>query len=103
MFLGNALIATGLTNGANISMTYVIDSHFPIAPEALIMINGLKNIVCFPITNAAVPWVESLGNARAFATMAGITVGVLSFTAVFAVYGRRIRHFTAEKWKLICW
>jgi hypothetical protein len=61
LFVGYGFINVGLTGVANIGMTYVMDSYFPVAAEALLLVNGLKNIVAFGFTYAAVPWVTQTG------------------------------------------
>jgi len=37
-------------------MTYVSDCYLPVAPDALMLINGLKNIVAFGFLYGIVPW-----------------------------------------------
>lgn len=47
LYVGYGFISVGLTGCASISMTYVIDSYYPVAQECLEMVNGLKNVVAF--------------------------------------------------------
>lgn len=61
MFVGYGFINVGLTAVPSIGMTYVMDSYFPVAPEALLLVNGLKNVVAFGFTYGAVPWVVARG------------------------------------------
>ena len=64
IYVGFAFLSVGLTGVANIGMTYVMDSYFPIAAECLLLVNGLKNVFAFGFAYAAIPWAESQGYAR---------------------------------------
>lgn len=64
VYVGFGLVNVALTGTANIGMTYVMDSYFAIAPECLLLVNGLKNIVAFGFAYGAIPWSESQGYAR---------------------------------------
>lgn len=61
IYVGFGFISVGLTAVANIGMTYVMDSYFVVAPECLLLINGLKNVIAFGFIYAAVPWVQGQG------------------------------------------
>jgi len=37
-------------------MTYLSDCYLPVAPDALLLVNGLKNIVAFGFLYGIVPW-----------------------------------------------
>lgn len=47
LFFGYGMVAVGLTAVPVIGMTYVSDCYYPVASDALLLVNGLKNIVCF--------------------------------------------------------
>jgi uncharacterized protein (DUF2062 family) len=61
IFVAYGFINVGLTAVANIGMTYVMDSYFPVAADALLMVNGLKNVVAFGFTYGVVPWITAQG------------------------------------------
>jgi hypothetical protein len=82
-------------------MAYVSDIALPVNSDALLLVNGLKNIVAFGFLYGVVPWVEQVGYVDVFGTMAGIFVTIVGIGAVLMiVYGAKIRHTTAQ-WKLI--
>jgi hypothetical protein len=82
-------------------MAYVSDCALPVNSDALLLVNGLKNIVAFGFLYGVVPWVEQVGYVNAFGTMAGIFVAIVGFGAVsLIVYGAKVRH-TSARWKLI--
>ena len=84
-----------------ITMAYVSDCALPVNSDALLLVNGLKNIVAFGFLYAVVPWVEEVGYVSCFGTMCGIFVAVVGIGAVLlAVYGASARHVSAQ-WKLI--
>ncbi|MBE7179668.1 MAG: hypothetical protein INR71_00385 [Terriglobus roseus] len=47
LFFGCGMISVGLTAVPVIGMTYVSDCYFAVSTDALLLINGLKNIVAF--------------------------------------------------------
>lgn len=61
IFVAYGFINVGLTGVANIGMTYVMDSYFPVAADALLVVNGLKNVVAFGFSYGAVPWITGSG------------------------------------------
>jgi len=78
------------------------DSYFLVSYEALLMVNGLKNIFGFGFSYAVVPWITLSGFQGAFGTMVGIQCGIMLFAIPLYLYGKRIRHASAS-WKLISW
>lgn len=80
----------------------VIDCYFLVSYEALLMVNGLKNIFGFGFSYAVVPWITLQGFQGAFGTMVGIQCGVMLFAIPLYLYGKKIRHASAS-WKLISW
>jgi hypothetical protein len=82
-------------------MAYVSDCALPVNSDALLLVNGLKNIVAFGFLYGVVPWVSEAGYVNAFGTMAGIFVGVVGIGAVLLIlFGVQVRHASAQ-WKLI--
>lgn len=65
LFVANGFINVGVTGVASIGMTYVSDSYFPVAHEALLVINGLKNVVAFGYSYGVTPWIVSAGFEKA--------------------------------------
>lgn len=61
MFVGYGCISVGLTGVASIGMTYVLDSYYPVAAEALLLVNGLKNVVAFGFLHGVIPWCTKSG------------------------------------------
>lgn len=82
-------------------MAYVSDCALPVNSDALLLVNGLKNIVAFGFLYGIVPWVEQVGYVDCFGTQAGIFVGIVGIGgALLITYGAKIRHTTAQ-WKVI--
>lgn len=94
------------------------DCYFPVAPDALLLVNGLKNIVAFGTYIAdprsltvrandlpgflygVVPWVTRAGYVDTFGTQAGVFVAVIALALPLGIFGARIRHKTAQ-WQII--
>jgi hypothetical protein len=78
----------------------VIDSYYPVAPELLLLTNGLKQVFSFGFAYNGIPWITAMGYQNAFGTMAGIQVGVILFGVPLYYFGKRIKHKSAN-WKVI--
>lgn len=84
-----------------ITMTYVSDCYLPVAADALLLINGLKNIVAFGFLYGVVPWVTEDGYIDSFGTQAGVFAAVLLLGALPLWWaGDRVRHASAA-WRII--
>lgn len=70
------------------------------APDALLLVNGLKNIVAFGFLHGVSDWVASAGYINAFGTQAGVYVAVLALAIPLYYFGERIRHKTSL-WKIV--
>jgi hypothetical protein len=82
-------------------MAYVSDVALPVNSDALLLVNGLKNIVAFGFLYGIVPWVEEVGYVDCFGTLAGIFVAVTGIGALALImYGAKVRH-GAARWRII--
>ena len=84
------------------TINLVIDSYYPVAFEALLMVCGLKNIFAFGFSYGVVPWIIRSGYEGAFGEMVAIQCGVMLLGLPLWYYGKRLRHISAS-WKLISW
>ncbi|KAF2436447.1 MFS general substrate transporter [Tothia fuscella] len=100
LFFGYAFVALGLTAVPTIGMAYVSDSYLPVSSDALLLVNGLKNIVAFGFLYGVVPWVTKEGYVNVFGTQAGVFVAILALAIPLAFYGARLRHRTAQ-WRIV--
>lgn len=80
----------------------VIDSYYPVAFEALLLVNGLKNMFAFGFSYGVIPWVTRSGFQTAFGEMVAIQTGVMLLAIPLFLYGKQIRHKSAG-WKVISW
>ncbi|KAK4156164.1 protein HOL1 [Chaetomidium leptoderma] len=101
LFFGYGMISFALTAVPTITMAYVSDCVLPVNSDALMLVNGSKNIVAFSFLYGVVPWVEEVGYVDCFGTQAGIFVAVIALgMAVLIPFGERIRHVQA-RWRII--
>ena len=104
IYIGSGLVAVGLSSLASITMLYSIESYFPVASESLLVINGCKNILAFGMSYDATTWIASSGPKAAFGEMAAMTfLWIFIGGGIFAIFGKKIRHWTSTKLRLICW
>jgi hypothetical protein len=80
----------------------VIDSYYPVAFEALLLVSGLKNMFAFGFSYGVIPWVKRSGYQAAFGEMVAIQTGVILLAIPLFFYGKQIRHKSAG-WKVISW
>ncbi|KAK5112425.1 hypothetical protein LTR85_011534 [Meristemomyces frigidus] len=100
LFFGYGMVALGLTAVPVATITYVSDSYLPVNADALLLVNGLKNIVAFGFLYGVLPWVTEAGYVKVYGTQAGIYVLVMLLAIPLAVFGQRLRHITA-RWRII--
>ncbi|KAK4647839.1 uncharacterized protein QC761_104890 [Podospora bellae-mahoneyi] len=101
LFFGYGMVSFALTAVPTITMAYVSDSLLPVNSDALMLVNGSKNIVAFGFLYGIVPWVEKVGYVECFGTQAGIYAAIIAMgMAVLIPFGARIRHAQA-KWRII--
>jgi hypothetical protein len=80
----------------------VIDCYFPVAFEALLLVNGLKQIFSFGFAYSVVPWVTGSGYQAAFGTMAGIQVAIMLLGLPLWYWGKQIRE-VSKTFRIIYW
>ena len=78
----------------------VVDSYFPVAFEALVAVNAVKQLFAFGFSYGVIPWVTLDGFAGAFGAMAGIQAAVTLLGLVLWYFGKRLRHISGS-WKVI--
>ncbi|KAK8020846.1 hypothetical protein PG990_005984 [Apiospora arundinis] len=101
IFFGYGMISFALTAVPTITMAYVSDCVLPVNSDALMLVNGLKNIVAFGFLYGIIPWADEAGYINCFGTQSGIFVGIIAIGAVLMImYGARIRHVQAN-WRII--
>ncbi|KAK3300588.1 major facilitator superfamily domain-containing protein [Chaetomium fimeti] len=101
LFGGYGMISVALTAVPTITMAYVSDCLLPVNSDALMLVNGFKNVVAFGFLYGIVPWVEKVGYAECFGIQAGIFVTVIALgMAILIPFGGKIRHIQA-RWRII--
>ncbi|KAK4200233.1 putative transporter in the major facilitator superfamily [Triangularia verruculosa] len=101
LFFGYGMVSFALTAVPTITMAYVSDCLLPVNSDALMLVNGTKNVVAFGFLYGIVPWVEEVGYVECFGTQAGIYVAIIAIgMAVLIPFGARIRHAQA-RWRII--
>jgi hypothetical protein len=111
-WIGGACINFGLAAVPAIVMTYgtfhlrnansVIDCYYPVAFDALLIVNGVKNMFAFGFSYGVIPWIQRSGYEQAFGEMVVIQTGVMLFAIPLYIYGKQLRHISAG-WKVISW
>jgi hypothetical protein len=78
----------------------VLDAYLPVAHEALVLVQGLKQVFAFGFSYGIVPWIDLSGFQGAFGTMVGIQCAIMLFGVPLWYWGKQIRHSTAT-WKVV--
>ncbi|OAA56241.1 Major facilitator superfamily domain, general substrate transporter [Niveomyces insectorum RCEF 264] len=101
LFFGYGMVSFALTAVPTITMAYVSDCLLPVNADALMLVNGSKNIVAFGFLYGIVPWVDKVGYVDCFGAQAGIFVAIIALGAAILIpFGAQIRHRQA-KWRII--
>jgi MFS family permease len=101
LFFGVGMISVGLTATPVITMVYVADAYLPVAPDALLLVNGLKNIAAFGFLYGLNPWVMAVGFVKMFWTQAAIYVAIVGGgMALFMAFGKSIRK-ASNNWRIV--
>ncbi|KAK3990002.1 protein HOL1 [Cladorrhinum sp. PSN332] len=101
LFFGYGMVSFALTAVPTITMAYVSDCVLPVNSDALMLVNGSKNVVAFGFLYGIVPWVEKVGYVDCFGAQAGIYVAVVAVgMGILIPFGAKIRHQQA-KWRII--
>jgi len=103
IYVGYGFASVALTGIASISMNYAIESYYPVAQECLEVINALKNVIAFGFVYGTVPWGLAEGFDKEFGEMAGIFVFLIGLAIPLGIFGKKIRHYTSTRWRLISW
>lgn len=99
-FFGYGLVSVSLTFVPVATLTYVSDCYLPVNMDALLLVNGLKNLVAFGFFYGVPQWVGAMGYINAFGIQAGVFVGFMALAIPLIIYGKRIRHVSA-RWRII--
>ena len=105
MAYGNSPLKKDFFNTLDIPSLYllvVVDCYYPAAPEAILLIVGLKNVVGFGFSYSVIPWITASGYAHTFGALAGIQCAIVLLGLPLWWFGKRIRNVTG-KWKIIMW
>lgn len=101
LFFGYGMVSFALTAVPTITMAYVSDCLLPVNADALMLVNGTKNVVAFGFLYGIVPWVTEAGYAACFGAQAGIFVAIIAVGALLLLrYGAAVRHRQAQ-WRII--
>jgi len=83
-----------------IANSLVVDSYFPVAFEALVMVNAVKQLFAFGFSYGIISWVTLDGFDGAFGAMAGIQFAITLLGLVLWYFGKKLRHGSGG-WKVI--
>lgn len=86
-----------------IAMSYVMDSYQEVAPEALVVMNALKNVIGFGFLFSFVPWTNSQGYGNFGLALAGSWFGWHLLALPLFFWGKTIRNYTTSKFRVVFW
>ncbi|KAH8927395.1 MFS general substrate transporter [Atractiella rhizophila] len=84
IYFGNGLASTAI-------VSYIIDVHRKMAPEAFTIINFVKNMIIYGFTQFVANWVIDWGLKKIFGFLAGVFTLCLLFALPLWVFGKHIR------------
>ncbi|KAJ5723943.1 major facilitator superfamily domain-containing protein [Penicillium malachiteum] len=97
--VGFALCAFGNAPASSVSLTYITDAYGEIVADALVAVSFVRNLFATALVFSLTPWIESVGLANVFITIAVLMTVVLLGTFGFILYGKRLRHLVAGRYQ----
>ena len=89
--IGLAIQSAGCQTGANIAVTYSVDSHLEMSAELMVTIASIKSLIAWIFTWVSNDWITSQGILQMYGILSAVT-GVLFLTTIpLYYYGKRIR------------
>ncbi|OJJ47362.1 hypothetical protein ASPZODRAFT_159251 [Penicilliopsis zonata CBS 506.65] len=98
--IGLGLLSFAIAQGTNVSFVYCIDSFRPVAGEVTVTQLAFKSCFGFLLSFYTNPWIDEVGYASAYGTMAAISGGCLLFFIPLFFWGKALRT-AAMKWPFI--
>ena len=92
--IGLGFINFGIQLGTTGIVAYVVDCHRDKSSESFAVMNFIKNMFAFGLTNYLNDWVALQGVRNVFFVMGGITIGVSLLTIPMYMWGKRARSWT---------
>ncbi|KAL4954405.1 MFS general substrate transporter [Aspergillus filifer] len=96
--LGSGIFGFTIASVGAVALTYLSDCYQDIVGDALVGVvvrNGLSTIFVFAVT----PWIEGSGLRNMFITAACIAMGTLLVFIPMIMYGKRLRVWTATRYR----
>ncbi|KAJ5609721.1 major facilitator superfamily domain-containing protein [Penicillium herquei] len=97
--VGFALCAFGNAPASSVSLTYITDAYGEIVADALVAVSFVRNLFATALVFSLTPWIESVGLANVFVTIAVLMTVILLGTFGFILYGKRLRHLVAGRYQ----
>ncbi|KAH8881042.1 MFS general substrate transporter [Thozetella sp. PMI_491] len=94
--VGWAMLSIGLTDSANVLLTYCVDCLPSRATHIGALINIAKNCVAFGTSYASISWMESMGPVKQFATMGSILGAAYIAAIIVWVFNKPLSHLISR-------
>ncbi|KAJ5629025.1 major facilitator superfamily domain-containing protein [Penicillium lividum] len=97
--VGSALCAFGNAPASSVSLTYITDAYGEIVADSLVGVSFMRNLFATALVFSLSPWIEGVGLANVFVTIAVLMTAILLGTFGFIAYGKRLRHAMADRYQ----
>ncbi|PYH79284.1 MFS general substrate transporter [Aspergillus uvarum CBS 121591] len=97
--VGIALASAGIASINTVVLTYITDSYTDIVGDALVGVTFIRNSVSTVFIFSLSPWGSAVGIQNVILSMACIATFVLSFIAVFIIWGKKLRAWTTASYE----
>ncbi|KAJ5655236.1 major facilitator superfamily domain-containing protein [Penicillium longicatenatum] len=96
---GFALCAFGNAPASSVSLTYITDAYGEIVADSLVGVSFVRNLFAAALVFSLSPWIEGVGLANVFVTIAVLMTTILLGTFGFIFYGKRLRHAMSGRYQ----
>ncbi|KAJ5635051.1 major facilitator superfamily domain-containing protein [Penicillium longicatenatum] len=96
---GFALCAFGNAPASSVSLTYITDAYGEIVADSLAGVSFVRNLFATALVFSLSLWIEGVGLANVFVTIAVLMTTILLGTFGFITYGKRLRHAMAGRYQ----
>ncbi|KAJ4252440.1 hypothetical protein NW762_011041 [Fusarium torreyae] len=98
---GLSIFAFGMTPTMSMAITYATDSYAEVIADGMVASTFTRNALATGLIFALTPWVDATGIQNVMLVLAIFAVVLWGVAVVLIVYGKRLRQYTASRYKTI--
>ncbi|RJE22300.1 Major Facilitator Superfamily [Aspergillus sclerotialis] len=97
--VGAGIYTFGMTPASSVVLAYATDAYTNIIADAMVGVVFARNVLATIFIFALTPWIDSVGIANVFLTLALIAALFVLLSIVLLIYGKRLRAHTTARYE----